>query len=233
MIFDVVLPKYVEDVTFKHEPCSIEVGEIDEDMLSDFQESLEQAMSSPQSIIPIIIHSTGGDVYTLMAMLGLVEEAKKTKIVATVCMGSCFSAAAVLFSEGTKGYRYMSPHGTLMIHDIAISEIDGKLGNVEAESKEMRRLNNILYERMATNCNKNKNFFKKKADTAGHTDMYINSTTAVKWKLADHERIPRFQMRFQISETVDKSVLEDDEVAYPTSTRGEVEQESTKKRKIK
>ena len=120
-----------------------------------------------------------------------------------------------------------------MIHDIAISEIDGKLGNVEAESKEMRRLNNILYERIATNCNKNKNFFKKKADTAGHTDMYINSATAVKWKLADHERIPRFQMRFQISETVDKSVLEDDEVAYPTSTRGEVEQESTKKRKIK
>ena len=116
-----------------------------------------------------------------------------------------------------------------MIHDIAISEIDGKLGNVEAESKEMRRLNNILYERIATNCNKN--FFKKKADTAGRTDMYINSTTAVKF--ADHERIPRFKMRFQISETVDKSVLEDDEVAYPTSTRGEVEQESTKKRKIK
>tara|TARA_B110000090_G_scaffold159076_2_gene175230 strand:- start:7202 stop:7870 length:669 start_codon:yes stop_codon:yes gene_type:complete len=191
-------------VEFNYEPIVIHVrGEIDDDMISDFSDNMQQAARSPQTIVPIVIQSNGGDVYTLMHMLAMVETLKKTKKVATVCMGQCFSAAAVLFTEGTDGYRYMHPNATMMIHDIAISDLDGNLNSVVTESQEMTRLNNILYERMAKNCGKFKTFFKKKADKNGHTDMYITADTALEWNLTNHVRMPTFKMRVQVMETVE------------------------------
>lgn len=66
--------------------------------------------------IELYIHSNGGaatglaNIYDVMQMI--------SAPVKTVCLGKCYSAAAVLLAAGSKGERYALKHSSIMIHGI-------------------------------------------------------------------------------------------------------------------
>jgi ATP-dependent Clp protease protease subunit len=66
--------------------------------------------------IELYIHSNGGaatglaNIYDVMQMI--------SAPVKTVCLGKCYSAAAVLLAAGSKGERYALKHSSVMIHGI-------------------------------------------------------------------------------------------------------------------
>ena len=103
-----------------------------------FLSLINKAQNSGQPVIPVIIDSYGGQVYSLMSMI---SDIKHSKIpVATIVQGKAMSCGAILFSFGTEGYRYMDPDATLMIHDVSSMEI-GKVEEIKASAEETERLN--------------------------------------------------------------------------------------------
>lgn len=68
------------------------------------------------SMIQIYIHSNGGDASALANIYDVMQMIKAP--IKTVCLGKCYSAAAVLLAAGTKGQRYAMKNSNVMIHGI-------------------------------------------------------------------------------------------------------------------
>lgn len=66
--------------------------------------------------ITILINSNGGDASALSAMYDTMQMIKAP--VKTVCMGKCYSAAAVLLATGSAGKRFAFKNSQVMIHGL-------------------------------------------------------------------------------------------------------------------
>ena len=108
----------LKEVELKNEPIIIRVNKFDEPTAKAFSGAVMRAQNTGQQILPVIIDSYGGQVYSLMSMI---SDIKHSKIpVATIVQGNAMSCGAILFSFGDEGHRYMDPDATLMIHDVSI-----------------------------------------------------------------------------------------------------------------
>jgi ATP-dependent Clp protease protease subunit len=66
--------------------------------------------------IEMYIHSNGGAVTGLSNIYDVMQMIQAP--IKTVCIGKCYSAAAVLLAAGTKGQRYAFKNSSVMIHGI-------------------------------------------------------------------------------------------------------------------
>ena len=119
-------------------PTIIRVNKFDESAAKAFSAAMTRAQNTGQPVVPVIIDSYGGQVYSLMSMISDIEHSKVP--VATIVQGKAMSCGAILFSFGAEGYRYMDPHATLMIHDVSSMKF-GKVEEVKAGAEETERLN--------------------------------------------------------------------------------------------
>ena len=148
---------------------------------------MSAAVNSGQKVVPIVIDSYGGQVYSLLAM---VSEIKNSSIpVATIVEGKAMSCGAVLFTFGAEGYRFMAPDATVMIHDVS-SGGRGKVEELKAAFAEADRLDNKIYTMMAQNCGKKDDYFKKIVHKNGHADWFLDAEECKKHKICNHVRIP-------------------------------------------
>ena len=69
--------------------------------------------------IEIYIHSNGGAVTGLINIYDVMQMIRAP--IKTVCIGKCYSAAAVILSAGTKGQRYAFKNSSTMIHGIQVA----------------------------------------------------------------------------------------------------------------
>ena len=90
----------IKEIELRASPIIIRVNEFDEDSAKEFAQQMSSAQSSGQSIIPVIIDSYGGQVYSLMSMIGNIKSSKIP--VATIVEGKAMSCGAILFSFGTQ-----------------------------------------------------------------------------------------------------------------------------------
>ena len=109
--------------------------------------SKEIIQKHEQMVLPVVIDSYGGQVYSLMSMISDIQHSRIP--VATIVQGKAMSCGAILFSFGTEGRRYMDPDATVMIHDVS-SMGWGKVEEIKADAKEVERLNQKVYKMMAT-----------------------------------------------------------------------------------
>lgn len=176
------------------------VKTFDEEGFKKLDEDFDEAYRIGQTIIPIIIDSYGGDIYSLNGMMGIVKSSNVP--VATILLSKAMSCGADFFSCGTEGHRYMYEHATIMIHDAA-SFNRGKVEEIKADAKETERLNDVGYEILAKNCGKPKDYFKNLVHEKGHADWYIDAKEALKHNLTNHIGVPIFtvsaKMEFNLS----------------------------------
>ena len=145
-------------VELRRTPVIIRVNKFDEKSAQEFSEKMSDAHNTGQPVIPIVIDSYGGQVYSLMAMISEIEHSELP--IATIVEGKAMSCGAILFSFGAKGMRFMDPNATVMIHDV--SSMDrGKVEEIKASAEETDRLNKIVYKMMARNCGKKEDYFLK------------------------------------------------------------------------
>jgi|3_EtaG_2_1085321.scaffolds.fasta_scaffold32971_2 ATP-dependent Clp protease protease subunit len=179
-------PKLIDDL-----PVVIRVRKFDEVSARDFTTLMMKAQNTGQPVAPVIIDSYGGQVYSLMSM---VSDIRHSRIpVATIVQGKAMSCGALLFSFGTEGYRYMDPDATLMIHDVS-SMSWGKVEEIKASAEETSRLNKKVYQMMAKNCGKRKNYFLDIIHEKGHADWFLEPSEAKKHNLANHLRVPTLKI---------------------------------------
>jgi len=173
------------------EPVIIRVNEFTNKAVKEFQAAMNRAHNTGQPVIPVVIDSYGGQVYSLMAMISSIKHAELP--VATIIEGKAMSCGAILFSFGAEGMRFMDPDATLMIHDVS-SMVWGKVEDLKADTAEAERLNLKVYRMMATNCGKREDYFLEHVHDRGHADWFLDAAEAKKHNLANQIRIPKFNV---------------------------------------
>ena len=118
-------------------PVIIRVRSFTEAAAKEFSSLMMRAHNTGQTVIPIIIDSYGGQVYSLMSMIADIKNSKLP--VATIVQGKAMSCGAILFSFGNEGMRYMDEDSTVMIHDVS-SMGWGKGEEIKADAAEAERL---------------------------------------------------------------------------------------------
>lgn len=186
----------LKEVELRKNPVVVRVNKFDEDSAKKFAQELAQAHNTGQKIIPVVIDSYGGEVYSLMSMIAAIKDAELP--VSTIVEGKAMSCGAVLFSFGEEGLRFMDSDATLMIHDV--SSMDwGKVEELKAGAKEADRLNTIVYTMMARNCGKKDDYFMKIVDKKKHADWFLGSEEAKKHNLANQLRIPTLRIDIDVN----------------------------------
>jgi ATP-dependent Clp protease, protease subunit len=132
----------------------------------------------PDKDILLYINSPGGSVTAGLAIYDVMKYVKPD--VQTICVGSAFSMGAILLAAGTKGKRFILPHGKVMLHQPS-GGAGGQSSDIQIHAREIvktkRELNTILGE--ATD----KTFEQVEKDT--DRDMYMNAQEAVAYGIVD------------------------------------------------
>jgi len=183
-------PKLVDGL-----PTIIRINKFDESSAKGFSTAIMRAQNTGQPVVPVIIDSYGGQVYSLMSMISDIRHSKIP--VATIVQGKAMSCGAILFSFGTEGYRYMDSDATLMIHDVSSMKW-GKAEEIRASADETHRLNKKVYQMMAKNCGKRKNYFLDLVHEKGHADWFLEAEEAQKHNLANHLYIPELKIKTEV-----------------------------------
>lgn len=191
----------LKDAELIKEPVIIRVENFNPESAREFAAQMESAHNTGQPVIPVIIDSYGGQVYSLMAMISEIQNSDIP--VATIIQGKAMSCGAILSTFGAKGMRFMDPNATVMIHDVS-SMAWGKIEEMKASTEEAARLNKIVFQMMAKNCGKNKDYFLDIIHEKGHADWFLDSDECVKHNIVQHLRLPKLKINFDVNIEFDK-----------------------------
>ena len=186
----------LKEVELRNEPIIIRVNKFDEPTAKAFSSAIGKAQNTGQHIVPIIIDSYGGQVYSLMSMISDIQHCKVP--IATIVQGKAMSCGAILFSFGAEGHRYMDPNSTVMIHEVSSMAWD-KIEELKASTAEADRLNKKIFHMMAQNCGQNKDYFLDIVHEKGHADWFLEYDECLKHNLANHTHIPDFNVTVNVN----------------------------------
>ena len=185
----------IKEIELRKSPTIIRVNKFDEDSAKKFSEQMALAHNTGQKVIPVVIDSYGGQVYSLMSMVAAIKAAELP--VATIVEGKAMSCGAVLFSFGEEGLRFMDPDATVMIHDVSSMDF-GKVEELKASAAEADRLNEKIYTMMARNCGKKDDYFMKIVDKKKHADWFLDAEEAKRHNLANQLRLPKLSISVSV-----------------------------------
>lgn len=186
----------IKEYELHMEPVIVTVNKFDEESAKEFRMKVAMAHNTGQKIIPVVIDSYGGQVYSLMSMISTIKNAELP--IATIVQGKAMSCGAVLFSFGKDGYRFMDKNATVMIHDVSSGD-HGKVDELVANAKETERLNEEVYKMLAMNCGKKEDYFMKIMDKKKHADWYLTAGECEEHGLANHLRVPKISVNVEVN----------------------------------
>ena len=128
--------------------------------------------------IHIYISSPGGSVMAGLAILDTMELINAP--VYTYAMGMVASMAAVLFTCGEKGHRYIMPNAEVMIHQ-PLGGTSGQASDIEIQAKHILNLKSRLYKILSKATGNSVKTIEIESDR----DNYYEADAAIKFGLAD------------------------------------------------
>ena len=180
---------------FTVEPVVVTVNKFNEEAAKKFTEDFNKAHQTGQEVIPVVIDSYGGQVYSLLSMLDTIRSSRLP--VATIAMGKAMSCGSALLAFGEPGMRYVSPNCTVLVHDVSNWAI-GKVEEVKSSAEETERLNQFLFTEMAKHCGQPKKYFLDLIHEKGHADLYMTAKDTKTHRIADHIKIPIFSVKAEV-----------------------------------
>ena len=155
-------------------------GEVNDNMSDDVvRQLLYLENEKPGEEIKLYINaSPGGSVYAGLSIVDTMNLIISP--VSTFCLGYNASMASVIFSNGTKGKRYMLPNSNIMIHQVS-SGTEGKSDDIMIAARNTANLNHRMLSLLAKNCGKT---YKRMKKDCSH-DYWMNAKQAVAYGIAD------------------------------------------------
>lgn len=175
----------------------IYINNFDEDPFKKFYEEFTEAESKKQNLIPIIIDSFGGYIYSALAMNDMIRATGVT--VSTFGVSKAMSCGSFLLAAGTPGYRYCSPNCVIMVHGSSAATF-GKLSDMEIDVDEYRRSEKLFLKVMSENCGHNSNYFSELIKKHSYRDIYLTPQQALKHRIIDKIGVPFFREKKQTPE---------------------------------
>jgi ATP-dependent Clp protease protease subunit len=186
----------LKEFELANNPVIVTVNKFDEQSADDFRNKFSMAQNTGQKVVPVVIDSYGGQVYSLMSMISTIRSSPLP--VATIVEGKAMSCGAVLLTCGQEGMRFMDPDATVMIHDVASGQY-GKNEEIKASAAETDRLNKKIFQIMARNCGKPDDFFLKEIHKRGHADWFLEVDECKEIGLVNHARVPKINVKVDVS----------------------------------
>ena len=178
------------------QPVVIQVNSFNTAAAELFVKKMHAAQEREQPVIPVVIHSPGGEVHALMRMLSAIEHS--TVPVATISVGRSMSCGCFLLAAGTPGYRYADPNSTIMLHDVSTGKI-GKSEDLKVTAEEAGRIKKTVFHKMAKYCDQPKDYFIELLASRNNTDYFMSARTAKKHKIVDHISVPEFKVSLDVN----------------------------------
>jgi ATP-dependent Clp protease, protease subunit len=172
-------------------PMTILVNKFNEESAKIFRDDFDKAVNTGQHIIPIVIDSFGGVVYSLLSMIDTIKSSPVP--VATIATGKTMSCGQFLLTFGTEGLRFMAPTATVMMHDVSGGTY-GKIEEIKADVKEAERLHRTIFTMCARNCGKPDNYFLDMMEKNHHADVFLDAEECKKHNIIQHIRVPNFSV---------------------------------------
>lgn len=134
----------------------------------------------PGEEIKFYINSPGGVVTSGLVIYDTMKMLKSP--VSTICMGLAASMGSILLSGGTKGKRYIYPHGEVMIHQPSLGGyIQGVSVDLEIQAKQTKRVKEVSARILADNCGKKFEQIMKDFDR----DYWMDAKEAIEYGIVD------------------------------------------------
>lgn len=164
------------------------VNEFNDKATNDFYKAFMNLNAKTEiKIIPIVISTYGGEVYSLLSMLDIIKFSKKP--VATVALGKAMSCGVTLLASGTKGNRYVSPNADVMIHEVAHVEW-GKLADTTNGVNQATKLNNRIFSLLEGFTGAKKGTFQKRMKELNNVDWFLTASECKALGIVDFVGIP-------------------------------------------
>lgn len=181
-------------------------------------EGLVECFNAKQPIIPIIINSEGGCVYSSISICDTLKAAPDDCKIVTIVSGACMSASVLIFSCGAE--RIILRDGVVMIHDVVVSNLEGSLSNIRSEHAEMQRINTTMFRLVARHCGHSDiDYFLKLKQS--NTDHYLSPDECLKTKLATAivDRMPTMHTTVSVNMHLDVKHEPEEEGQLPPAKR--------------
>ncbi len=134
----------------------------------------------PGEEIKFFINSPGGVVTSGMVMHDTMKMISSP--VSTICMGLAASMGSILLSAGTKGRRFIYPHGEVMIHQPSLGGyIQGVSTDLEIQAVQTKKVKEISATILADNCGKSFDQIMSDFDR----DYWMDAKEAIKYGIVD------------------------------------------------
>jgi len=134
----------------------------------------------PGEEIKLYINSPGGVVTSGMVMYDTMRMIKSP--VSTICMGLAASMGSILLSAGTKGKRFIYPHGEVMIHQPSLGGyFQATSADIEIQANQIKKTKELGAKILADNCGKSIDQIMADFDR----DYWMNAEEAVAYGIVD------------------------------------------------
>jgi ATP-dependent Clp protease, protease subunit len=134
----------------------------------------------PGEEIKMYINSPGGAVTDGMVIYDTIRMLQSP--VSTICMGMAASMGSILLSAGTKGRRFIYPHGEVMIHQPSLGGVvQGTSADLEIHAEQIRKTKRMGAQILADNCGQP--FDKVIKDM--ERDYWMNAQEAIAYGIVD------------------------------------------------
>ena len=134
----------------------------------------------PGEEIKLYINSPGGVVTSGMVLYDTIKMLSSP--VSTICMGLAASMGSILLSVGTKGRRFIYPHGEVMIHQPSLGGyFQATSADIEIQAIQIEKTKLMGAKILAENCGKTVDQILKDFDR----DYWMNANEAVAYGIVD------------------------------------------------
>jgi len=135
---------------------------------------------NPGEEIKLYINSPGGVVTSGMVLYDTIKMISSP--VSTICMGLAASMGSILLSVGTKGRRFIYPHGEVMIHQPSLGGyFQATSADIEIQAIQIEKTKLLGAKILAENCGKTVEQILKDFDR----DYWMNANEAVAYGIVD------------------------------------------------
>lgn len=134
----------------------------------------------PGSEIKLFINSPGGSVTSGMVIYDTIKMVQSP--VSTICMGLAASMGSILLSAGTKGKRFIYPHGEVMIHQPSLGGyFQANSADIEIHARQMIKTKELGARILAENCGQS---FEKVMNDFDR-DFWMDADEAIAYGIVD------------------------------------------------
>ena len=135
---------------------------------------------APGKEIKFFISSPGGSVTSGMVIYDTMKLISSP--VSTICMGLAASMGSILLSAGTKGKRYIYPHGEVMIHQPSLGgHIQGVSADMEIHAEQILRTKLMGAQILADNTGQTLERIKKDFER----DYWLDAEKSIEYGIVD------------------------------------------------